>query len=161
MKSVQQQSGVQTAATCWTLGNGLQGQAVHTVSWDKVWWEGSATWEEPEMTEENTQQHFADSIEVNGFLFYDSCEWRTFVQSVPQMSGNLLENSKWVGCSPFHLICNLFLVSSSAVDLANDFLKLFQYSWHESNSTYSLMPRFGSFLKVFDCPIFFLEDGLH
>lgn len=111
-----------------------------------------------EMTEENTQQNFAHSIETNEFLFYFSHGLRTFVQSVPQVFGNLLRSNKWVTCSPFHLILNLFLVSSSAVDLANDFLKLFQYSWHGSNSTCSLMPRFGSFLKVFHCPIFFLED---
>lgn len=113
------------------------------------------------MTEENTQQHFAHSIEAGVFLFYVSYELRTFVQSVPQVFGNLLRGCKCVTCSPFLLICNLFLLSSSAVDLANDFLKLLQYPWHGSNSTCSLMPRFGSFLKVFHCPIFFFEDGLH
>lgn len=68
--------GVQTAGTCWAVENGLQGQAVHRASWVRVWWEGIATWAEPEMTEENTQQHFAHSIQANVFLFYASHEPR-------------------------------------------------------------------------------------
>lgn len=95
-------------ADCWAVGNGLQGQAVHRASWGRVWWEGIAAWKEPEMTEENTQQHFAHSIEANVFLFHASHEL-TFVHSVPQVFGNLLRSSKWVTCSPFHLVCNLFL----------------------------------------------------
>lgn len=157
-------SGVQTAGTCWAVGNGLQGQTVRRASWDGVWWAGIATWEEPEPTEENTEQHFSHGIEANAFLFYVSHELRKFVRSVPRVWWCLLTCYGVVNGSPaHHFTCfvTYFLVSISAVDLANHFLKFFQYSWHEGNSTRSLMPKFGSFLKVFHCPIFFLEDGLH
>lgn len=95
------------------------------------------------------------------YFYFVSHELKTFVQPVLQVFGNLLRSSKWVTCSPFHLICNLILVSTSAVDLAKDFLKLFLYSLHGSDRTCSLMTRFGSFLKVFHCPILFSVDWLH
>lgn len=103
-------SGVQTAGTCWAVGNGLQGQTVRRASWDGVWWAGIATWEEPEPTEENTATLF--SWYWSQYIFILCFPWAKNICAVSSLGlvvfANLLWSSKWVTCSPFHLVCNVF-----------------------------------------------------
>lgn len=145
-------SGLQPASTCMATANGLQGQIGQKAFWLRVcWWKAVVIWEEPELKEENMKQRFSRDIKANVFLFYVSRELRMFAQSIPRiwLFDNLLRNSKWITCLQFWLGLIRFLISISAVDLANHFLRLFQSSWHGSNRKLSFMPRFICFLTVF------------